>query len=157
VSEDFEELDEGEQRALARTNLPGNLLIATGALNLLAGLLLLNVGVQHLRMPTEVFEKNVPSNQLDALQRQGWTTLQTKQLFATILLIWAGVAIASSIVIFYGGVNMRSLNSYAFALVGSVLAAAPILSPLGCFGIGQVVGIWALVVLLRSEVRSAFP
>jgi len=39
-------------------------------------------------------------------------------------------------------------------VLGAILTAIPILSP--CCLLGQIVGIWALVVLFNSDVHAAF-
>jgi hypothetical protein len=53
-------------------------------------------------------------------------------------------------------VQLRRLRTYWVAVSGALLAVVPCVSPLGCCGIGEAVGIWALVVLLNADVRSAF-
>jgi hypothetical protein len=148
---------EHEQRALTRTNVPGLFLIVTGILNMVAALMLLLTGVQHSRMAPDEFERAMPADQLKELQKQGWTVEQLKRLVSTIVLVWGSITLASAFVICYGGANMRSLNSYTVAVLGAVLAAVPFISPLGCCGIGEVVGIWCLAILLNPEVSSAFP
>jgi hypothetical protein len=156
-----EEYSEREQRALARTQLPGMFLIVAGILNMLIGLLVLNIGIQLYRTTPDDFQdgfkKNAPADSLDKLKQLGWTVEQFKTVSQTSYLALGAAALVSGAFVFYGGVNMRSLNSYAIALIGSVLATIPCVSPLGCCGIGEVTGIWALVVLLNSDVRSAFP
>lgn len=148
---------EHEQRALTRTNVPGLFLIVTGILNMMAALMLLMTGVQQSRMAPDDFERAISSEQLKELQKQGWNVEQIKRLASTIFLVWGSITLASAFVICYGGANMRSLNSYTVAVLGAVLAAVPIISPLGCCGIGEVVGIWCLAILLNTEVSSAFP
>jgi hypothetical protein len=51
---------------------------------------------------------------------------------------------------------MVSLKSYGLAMTGSILAAIPCLSAMGCCGIGEAVGIWSLIVLMSADVKSAF-
>jgi hypothetical protein len=146
-----------EQRALTRTNVPGLFLIVTGILNMVAALMLLMTGVQQSRMTPDEFERAVSTDQLKELQKQGWTVEQVKRLASTIFLFLGSITLASAFVMCYGGANMRSLNSYTVAVLGAVLAAVPFISPLGCCGLGEVVGIWCLVILLNPEVSSAFP
>jgi len=55
-----------------------------------------------------------------------------------------------------GGVRMLSLKSYALAVCGAICAAIPCLSITACCGLGEGIGIWALVVLLNPDVKSAF-
>jgi hypothetical protein len=55
-----------------------------------------------------------------------------------------------------GGIFMLSLRSYAVSVAGAISAAIPCLSCGGCCLFGEVIGIWALIVLLNTEVRSSF-
>ncbi len=58
------------------------------------------------------------------------------------------------IVIALGAVKMKNLQSYGLAMTASILAMIPCVSP--CCLLGLPFGIWALVVLGRPEVKSAF-
>jgi hypothetical protein len=60
------------------------------------------------------------------------------------------------LIILFGGIRMILMRSYALCLVASILATTPCLSPTGCCCLGNVVGIWGLVVLLSPDVRDAF-
>ncbi len=66
-------------------------------------------------------------------------------------LIAGGIKLVVAPLIFYGGVKMLRLQSYTWALVAAILAIVSISL------VGLPVGIWALVILLRPEVRDAFP
>ncbi|MBF5043829.1 hypothetical protein FGE12_15625 [Aggregicoccus sp. 17bor-14] len=55
-----------------------------------------------------------------------------------------------------GGLKMKGLQSYALALTGAIVAVIPCMGVNGCCCIGMPVGIWALVVLMRPEVKGAF-
>jgi hypothetical protein len=59
-----------------------------------------------------------------------------------------------SAVIFYGGLKMKRLENHGLAVASSILAIIPCTSP--CCLLGIPVGIWALVVLMKPEVKSAF-
>ncbi len=62
-------------------------------------------------------------------------------------LIWGGLVIA-------GAVCMLRLKLYPLAMTGSIVAMVPCSS--GCCLLGLPLGIWALVVLNRPEVKNAF-
>ncbi len=71
------------------------------------------------------------------------------------------IGIASSIItmliaglILFGALKMKKLESYGWAMTASILALAPCISP--CCLVGLPIGIWALVVLAKPEVKSAF-
>jgi predicted lysophospholipase L1 biosynthesis ABC-type transport system permease subunit len=71
------------------------------------------------------------------------------------------IGIASSVigliiagVIFVGARRMQQLRSWGFGLTVSILAMIPCISP--CCLLGLPIGIWAIVVLVRPEVKAAF-
>jgi len=53
-----------------------------------------------------------------------------------------------------GALRMMSLKNYQLCLVVAVLAMVPCTAPCCCLGIAA--GIWALIVLLKDEVKAAF-
>jgi hypothetical protein len=57
-------------------------------------------------------------------------------------------------VILLGAVKMKRLENHGLAMAASILAMIPCLSP--CCLIGMPIGIWAVVVLSKPEVRGAF-
>ncbi len=75
---------------------------------------------------------------------------------------WEGsVGAASSIVgivvaafIIFAALKMRDLKQWEMCLAASIVAMIPCISP--CCILGLPIGIWALVVLLRPEVKEAF-
>lgn len=64
------------------------------------------------------------------------------------------VGLAVSAFMAYGATQMRALSSYPLAVAASVLALVP-WSCCCCFTFP--VGVWCLVVLLREDVKAAFP
>ncbi len=71
-----------------------------------------------------------------------------------------GVAVGSAIigavlhvVVIVGGVKMKNLESYAFAMAASIIAMLPCSC---CCPIGLPLGIWSLVVLSDAGVKAAF-
>ena len=70
---------------------------------------------------------------------------------------WLGfgiVSLACSFLIAYGGVRMKQLHGYGWAVTGAVLAAIPCTNSCCCFG--TPIGLWALVILFGSDVRLGF-
>ena len=57
-------------------------------------------------------------------------------------------------VIILGGMKMQKLQSYNLAMAAAVVALLPCSCP--CCLIGIPLGIWALVVLMKPEVKAAF-
>lgn len=63
-----------------------------------------------------------------------------------------GLAVAGFIL--WAALQMKALRQWTLAVVASILAMIPCISP--CCIIGLPIGIWALVVLLKPEVKAAF-
>ena len=57
-------------------------------------------------------------------------------------------------IVFMGASKMKSLRSYGFALAAAILAMIPCISP--CCLLGLPIGIWAIVILVKPEVKAAF-
>lgn len=56
--------------------------------------------------------------------------------------------------ILFGALKMKKCESYGWAMTASIIAMIPCISP--CCLVGLPIGIWALVVLSKPEVKSAF-
>lgn len=54
----------------------------------------------------------------------------------------------------FGGLKMKNLESYPLAIAASIIAIIPCFGSCCCTGIP--VGIWALIVLNKPEVKSSF-
>lgn len=141
------------QSAADKTNMPGIFLMIVGVLNLLGAFGLLFLGIMAVRIPEAEFARQ-PTSQT-ALQ-QGWTPGQLKSMGIAFYLISGGAALIAAIITILAGLKMRALQSYALVLTGSLLALIPCLSPAGCCGLGEGIGIWALIVLMSPEVKAAF-
>jgi len=66
------------------------------------------------------------------------------------------LALICAVVIILAGVQMMRRKMYPLCLTGSVLAAIPCLSFLACCLVGEGVGIWAVVILMQSDVKRSF-
>jgi len=64
------------------------------------------------------------------------------------------VGLIMAVVILLGALKMKKLESYNFAMTAAVIAMVPCISP--CCLIGLPIGIWALVMLNKPEVKGAF-
>src|SRR5262245_35849368 len=64
------------------------------------------------------------------------------------------LSLGAAPIIIYGAVKMLKGSSYGWAKAASILAIVPITSC--CFLIGAPIGIWALVVLSKPEVKIFF-
>jgi len=64
-----------------------------------------------------------------------------------------GLAVAGFII--YGAMQMKSLRNHTMAMIAAIVSVIPCISP--CCIVGLPVGIWALIVLNKPEVKAAFP
>lgn len=69
-----------------------------------------------------------------------------------IMLNILGLGVAGFIV--FGALQMKDLKNHSVALFASIAAMVPCVSP--CCVVGLPVGIWALIVLNKPEVKAAF-
>lgn len=147
-----------------RVSMPGIFLAVVGVLNLVIAGVLIVQSVQLQKIPVAEFEKAIEQGQKDwneqqkegwkELQRQGWTPAKLQDAMIKGGLAWGAVAALVGFLGLLGGIRMAGLRSYGLAILAAVLTAIPVLSP--CCLLGQVVGIWALIVLLNSDVHAAF-
>jgi len=64
------------------------------------------------------------------------------------------VSLPCSFLIAFGGLRMRQLHGFGWALTGSILSIVPFTNMCCC--LGTPIGLWAIVVLFGSDVRLAF-
>jgi hypothetical protein len=83
-------------------------------------------------------------------QNEAWMNMFS----GTIGIVSGIVTIAIAGLILYGALKMKKLEGYGWAITASILALVPCVSP--CCLVGIPVGIWALVILAKPEVKSAF-
>lgn len=69
-------------------------------------------------------------------------------------LVFNFIAIGIGVLIVMGALRMKNLRSYGMAMSASIVAMIPCISP--CCLLGLPFGIWALVVLMKPEVKNAF-
>jgi hypothetical protein len=146
--------------ARERCDLPGIFLIVVGTLNLLMALFTVFRGLQVSMMPTTELELQLrQAQEMFPALFQGQAMPSAEDLKGQLVGSFVGggiVEVLAALVTIVGGAKMRQLKAHALAVVGSVLALLPCVSCSACCGLGEVVGIWALVVLLNPEVRAAF-
>lgn len=64
------------------------------------------------------------------------------------------LGLGMAVVILLGALKMKKLQSHSFAMVAAIVAMIPCVSP--CCLLGLPIGIWALVVLNKPEVKAGF-
>jgi hypothetical protein len=144
--------------AKGRVTAPGIMLVINGIINVLFTLGLIGMGVFALTQPEEKIREsqemthkmfpNLPVEDQDPAQVR---MTQMGEFFGG-----AAVAGLASLLMILGGAQMCRLRGYGLAVIAAILAMIPCVSCGGCFALGQVAGIWALMVLANPEVRSAF-
>lgn len=69
------------------------------------------------------------------------------------MIFWLVVVICNGVIIF-GSVQMLRMSADPLAMAASIMSLVPCLSP--CCLLGIPFGIWALVVLMNSDVKASF-
>jgi hypothetical protein len=152
--------DSAEEAAMRRTNAPGILLIIMGVLNLLgAGYFLVNglflltpAGQQAAQFQAE----QMNPEQKQQMEQLGWDMGKFMGGMGIGQAVVGGLGLLLAVASIAAGAMMRSLRGYSLAVIVSILACIPFISPVGCCLLGQIFGIWSLVVLLSPDVKSAF-
>ena len=68
--------------------------------------------------------------------------------------VFSVIGLIMAVVVFMGASKMKNAESYGFAMAAAIIAMIPCVSP--CCLLGLPLGIWALIVLLKPEVKAAF-
>lgn len=148
-------------QARERVQLPGIFLIAVGVLNLLFALYIGFQGVLAGQLSEEQFKEMVWEKQdakrREALEKEGITPEQMQRLTERIAFGAGGAELLASFLVVLGGVRMLQVRSFGLCVLASIVVATPCLSPCGTCCVGNIVGIWALIVLMTPEVRTLFP
>ncbi|HEY3762015.1 MAG TPA: GYF domain-containing protein [Verrucomicrobiae bacterium] len=146
--------DGGRARALQMVKGPAIALIVTAALGLLLTLWGL---VQRLFMHSNMDQFNQAMQQVNGSNPQMAQFMQKMMDFA--YGPWGMVnslfALVTLIFLLIGAIKMNSLRSYELAVTAAILAMIPCVTSCCCI-LGLPFGIWALVVLMKPEVKSHF-
>lgn len=143
-----------------QVNVPSILMLLTAGIGVLSGLVSL---VQHLAGST-AFSPEMVQKYMDQIQ-DPQAQQQIQQLMPLLQklgagggaggIIWALVGLAINGFVLFGAVKMRNLQSWGVALAAAILCVIPCCAG-PCYCLGIPAGIWALVVLNRAEVKTAF-
>jgi hypothetical protein len=150
------------RQAKEKVTLPAVFLIIVGVFNLLPGgyLIVNGLFVSSLtpeQLQTQMERQNAAmKDQFKELAKQGYTPADIQKIAIYGCEGTGGAAILASLLMIIGGIRMIQLRNFGLAVFASILAAVPFISCLGCCGLGQIVGIWSLIVLLSPHVRMAF-
>ncbi len=149
----------------ARVQGPAVALIIVGILNLLLALLqtggTVYIGLQspeEAKKQQQTFMKLLPKEFQDEMEKEQQKQSPEEEKVRSVALNigMSLVMLLVAILSLLGGIRMLSLRSYALCVAGAVSAAIPCISCSGCCGFGEIIGIWAVVVLLNPDVKAAF-
>lgn len=151
--------------ARQRVQAPAIALIVSGILNLLTALIQVGgtvfIAVVPPGEPQRMMIQALPPEFAKAMQEQmeqAKADPQTEKIKSVVSnTIVSILMVIVSVLTLLGGMRMLSLRSYALSIAGAVSAAVPCISCGGLCCFGEIIGIWALIVLLNVEVRAAFP
>lgn len=96
-------------------------------------------------------QRKEQEEKLDELEREIQQNKAALQMENTIKL---GVAVVCNLIALVGGLAIRSVGSYGLGMTGAIVSIVPCVT--GCCVTGMPFGIWALVVLVRPEVKEGF-
>lgn len=156
--------DDPERVAAARSALaaPATFVILNGLFGIVLAALMSIPFVFQPEMMFDFWRKmlaNQPPGQqrkeqednLDKLEQQWQQNRVQNQLSSAFQLGLFGLANLMAVV---GGLAMRSLGNYGLGMTGAVVSLLPGLT--GCCCTGMPFGIWALMVLVRQDVKDGF-
>jgi hypothetical protein len=154
ADESFEPRQSPEQ-----VKLPGIFLVIVAVINILMSLYLVFNGIMVYSNPKYLQSYlDQMSERFRSSGEQVPDFMQNAERFAaavsTVDYTWAAVSILAALITLIGGIRMIMLRSYGLALTGAIIASIPCVSC--CCGGGQGIGIWAIVVLARAEVKAMF-
>lgn len=129
-----------ESNAQSQVNGPGIGLIVTAGLGIVAQICAILM--------------NILGVGLGAAAAQHDSEATMNMISGGVGIVFGIVGIIVGVVILIGAMKMRNLKSHGFAMTAAILAMLPCISP--CCLLGLPFGIWALVVLLKPEVKAAF-
>jgi hypothetical protein len=149
--------------ARARVQLPAIFLMIVGGLNFLMTLYFIGNGIYTATVPAQQLWEQTRETQASVerlLGAKGAADNKTPDEVKTqaLLVSFAGAGLTGlcALLTVLGGWRMYTLRSYGLSIVGAVAAAIPCLSVTACCGLGEIVGLWAVIVLAKPEVREAF-
>jgi hypothetical protein len=155
--------------AKQRVQAPAIALIVVGLVNLLVTILQVGLTIWMAVIPAQQLQQMV-KDRLAIAEQSG---LVTPEMRKNLEENWSNpdAAKASSlsqnvisslltallmVLTLIGGIRMRSLHSYGLSVAGAISAAIPCITCSGTCCFGEIIGIWALVVLLNADVKAAF-
>jgi hypothetical protein len=126
---------------------------AKDALNVPSILLLVSGGLGVLTRLGGLVSSAAPNPMLDQLRNDPKMAQFASLMSGPANIISNLFMIALSAFVIFGALKMRNLQSHGLALGAAIVSILPCS---GCCCLGMPVGIWALIMLLKPEVKSQF-
>ena len=79
---------------------------------------------------------------------------QFHQVQLVVRTVWGLIICANCVFAIWAGISMQKLRQHQLCWLASIMACIPVIGP--CFCLGIPFGIWAIVVLNRTDVAEAF-
>jgi phage FluMu protein Com len=130
------------------TNGPGLALIILGLL----GLVISCIGLTRVLIFNEMADLAQFEADVEKISQFNFTV--EPEMFRTATIISNGFSILLNLILIYGGIQMRALRGFGWAMAASIIAVIPCFSP--CCFIGVPIGIWALITLSNPLVKMGF-
>ena len=125
-------------------NVPSLLLIIFGSLNVLFAIYgLVAGGMNKAQMAQLLNDPNMPQQAKDLIAMMAGAG---SKVFGLLGMVIAGLMV-------FGGVQMRNLKSYGLAMTACILGMLPCTN---CCCVTLPIGIWALTILMKPEIKSSF-
>jgi hypothetical protein len=126
---------------------------ARDALNVPAVLLMVSGGIGVLLRLAGMVGGGSSRQMMDQLARDPNTARIAEMFSGPMNIVVNLIGVALSAFVIFGALKMRNLQGHGLALGAAIVSIIPCS---GCCCIGLPVGIWALVLLLKPEVKSQF-
>lgn len=125
---------------------PGVWLLIVGVADLVSTVFSMIGGEAIVPAIIEAVQKENPDFDPDVLGGMGW--------YSPSHLLLIGFGLAITLLVIVGGLRMMSMKGWWLGLTAAILAMIPCFGP--CCGIGLPIGLWALFVLMKPDVKQAF-
>ncbi|HZI33647.1 MAG TPA: DUF4339 domain-containing protein [Candidatus Binatia bacterium] len=143
--------DDARTLALGKVKSPAIGLKVTAILNLVFGVW---STVKMTFFPPDMSEFNTQLERLHDPQLEALLQKAMHISYGPLGIVSNLFGLVLSVLILMGAIKMQSLRSYEFCVTAAILAMLPCLTP--CCIIGLPIGLWALLVLMKPEVKSQF-
>jgi hypothetical protein len=148
---------------------PSILLIIVGVLNLLfAGYIVASTLYQLSLTPEQITEAAKVQRALfinfmpslkevfDARDKEGITPEDDAKKAMPYSIAVCVASVLGALLPLFAGIRMLQLRNYGLVLFGALVSAIPCVSGSGCCCIGEIAGVYAVIMLLQPDIRDAF-